>query len=46
VQFESEEHDGASDAQPDQKIPTIDKMSLEWREELRQALARKNITRL
>jgi hypothetical protein len=35
-----------SDADPAKEIPTLDNMSPEWREDLRLALERRNITRI
>jgi CheY-like chemotaxis protein len=46
VLFETEEKDVVSDAEHGQKVPTLEKMSPEWREAFREALSRNNITRI
>jgi signal transduction histidine kinase/ActR/RegA family two-component response regulator len=46
VLFETGENEAAFDSLPITTIPGIEKMSPAWREEFRQALARKNITRI
>jgi CheY-like chemotaxis protein len=46
VLFETEEDVGATDKRQDTEPPTLAGMSPEWRAAFRQALARKNITRI
>jgi PAS domain S-box-containing protein len=46
VRFEIEENKEPSGIVQNNDVPTLDKMAPEWCEEFRQALARKNITRI
>jgi len=46
VLFEIEEHEESLTTQQNAEIPTLEKMPPEWCEAFRQALVRKNITRL
>jgi CheY-like chemotaxis protein len=46
VLFETEGHEEVTENRPSLEVPSFDKMSPEWREAFKQALARKNVTRI
>jgi PAS domain S-box-containing protein len=46
ILFESEANESTSGVRLDELVPTLGKMSPEWREDLRLALERRNITRI
>jgi len=46
IQFEFEESEALADVLAGPELPSLDKMSPDWRDEFRQVLARNNITRI